>query len=136
MSPHLLIILGVVALFVGVVAVILTLGASASDRQQVGRSLAALDAMGARREEVRRELDRPFAERVVSPFVNWLSRVGNQFSPRDETSKLRHRIELAGSPARWDVERVLAFKVIGLICGLVLGVGIPLLTGAGLAVTT
>lgn len=136
MSQHLLIVFGVIAIFVGVAAVILTLGASASDRQQVGRSLAALDAMGARREEVRRELDRPFAERVVSPFVNWLSRVGAQVSPRDEASTLRHRIELAGSPARWDVERVLAFKVIGLICGLVIGVGVPLLTGAGLAVTT
>jgi tight adherence protein C len=136
MSQHLIIILGVIAIFVGVAAVILTLGASASERQQVGRSLAALDAMGVRREEVRRELDRPFTERVIGPFINWLSRVGAQVSPRDEASTLRHRIELAGSPAGWDVERVLAFKVIGLIFGLVIGIGVPLLTGAGLAVTT
>jgi tight adherence protein C len=135
MSQQLVLALGVIGIFAGIAAVVLTLGASASDRQQVSRSLAALDAMGPRRDEVRRELDRPFAERIVGPFVNRLARVGNQFSPRDETSKLRHRIELAGSPARWDVERVLAFKVLGLICGLVVGVAVPLLTGGGTAVT-
>jgi tight adherence protein C len=135
MSQQLVLALGVIGIFAGIAAVVLTLGASASDRQQVSRSLAALDAMGPRRDEVRRELDRPFAERIVGPFVNRLARVGNQFSPRDETSKLRHRIELAGSPARWDVERVLAFKVLGLICGLVVGVAVPLLTGGGIAVT-
>src|SRR5450755_1541134 len=135
MSPHLMIILGVVAIFVGVVAVILTLGASASDRQQVGRSLAALDAMSSRREEARRELDRPFAERVFGPIVTRLSRIGSQFSPRDESAKLRHRIDLAGNPAGWNVERILAFKVIGLMSGLLVGIGLPLGLGGGLAVT-
>jgi len=49
---------------------------------------------------------------------------------------LRHRLELAGSPLRWDVERVLAFKVLGLVAGLALGITVPLLAGAGVAVIT
>ena len=36
-----------------------------------------------------------------------------------KASKLRHRIDLAGNPTGWDVERILAFKVIGLVCGVV-----------------
>jgi tight adherence protein C len=135
MSSQLVLLLGVIAIYAGLVVIVLALGATASDRQQVGRSLAALDAMSSRREEVRRELDRPFAERVLGPIVSRLSRVGSQFSPRDESSKLRHRIDLAGNPAGWNVERILAFKVIGLMCGLFIGIGLPLGLGGGLAVT-
>jgi tight adherence protein C len=133
-SP-LALLLGVIAIYAGLVAIVLALGASASDRQQVGRSLAALEAMGGRRDEVRRELDLPFAQRVFGPIVDRFSRLGSQISPRDETSKLRHRIDLAGNPARWDVERILAFKVMGLLGGLVIGLVVPLLLGGGLAVT-
>ena len=135
MSSQLMLLLGVIAIYAGLVVIVLALGGTASDRQQVGRSLAALDAMGTRREEVRRELDRPFAQRVLGPIVNRLSRLGGQFSPRDESSKLRHRIDLAGNPAGWNVERILAFKVMGLMCGLVVGIGLPLGLGGGLAVT-
>ncbi len=67
-------------------------------RQQVNRSLAALDALGPRRDEVRRELDRPFVERVLSPILLRLSRLGGQLSPRDEGSKLRHRIDPRRQP--------------------------------------
>ncbi|MDQ1486762.1 MAG: tight adherence protein [Actinomycetota bacterium] len=135
MSPHLLLLLGLGGVFAGIVGAIVTLGASASDRQQVSRSLAAIDAMVARPETVRRDLDRPFNERVLGPLVARLSRIGNRFSPHDESGRLRHRIELAGSPARWDVERVQAFKVLGLAIGLLIGIGGPLLAGGGLAVT-
>jgi tight adherence protein C len=84
---------------------------------------------------VRRELDRPFNERVVGPLVARLGRIGNRFSPRDESARLRHKLELAGSPVKWDVERVLAFKVLGLIGGAIIGIAMPLLLGAGLPVT-
>jgi tight adherence protein C len=135
MSSQLVLLLGVIAIYAGLMFIVLALGATASDRQQVGRSLAALDAMSSRREEARRELDRPFAERVFGPIVTRLSRIGSQFSPRDESSKLRHRIDLAGNPAGWNVERILAFKVIGLMSGLLVGIGLPLGLGGGLAVT-
>jgi tight adherence protein C len=130
-----LLILGLAALFVGVAAAIVSLGGAASERQQVSRSLAALDALGPKRQPVRRELDRPFTERVIGPFVARLGRFGSRFSPRDEPARLRHKLELAGSPVRWDVERVLAFKVLGLTAGTVIGIAVPLLLGAGFAVT-
>jgi tight adherence protein C len=126
----------VAAIFVGIVGAIVSLGVAASQRQQVSRSLAALDALGPRPEQVRRELDRPFSERVINPLVARLGRLGNRFSPRDESVRLRHKLELAGSPIKWDVERVQAFKVIGLIGGAVIGIAFPLLSGAGVAVTT
>jgi tight adherence protein C len=130
-----LLVLGVVAVFVGIAGAIVSLGMAASQRQQVSRSLAALDALGPKPEAVRRELDRPFNERVVSPLVARLGRIGNRFSPRDESTRLRHKLELAGSPIKWDVERVLAFKVLGLTAGAIIGIALPLLLGARLPVT-
>ncbi len=134
MTQQLLLVGGVIAIFASIVGLVMALGATASDRQQVNRSLAALEALGPRRDEVRRELDRPFVERVLGPIVQRLSRLGGQLSPRDEASKLRHRIDLAGNPAGWDVERILAFKVIGLVCGVVVGIALPLALSGGLAV--
>ncbi len=135
MSQSALLTLGVVAIFVGIVGAIVSLGVAASQRQQVSRSLAALDALGPRPEQVRRELDRPFGERVVNPLVGRLGRLGERFSPRDESARLRHKLELAGSPMKWDVERVQAFKMLGLIAGAAVGIAFPLLAGAGVAVT-
>lgn len=134
MTEQLLLVGGVIAIFASIVGLVMALGATASDRQQVNRSLAALDALSPRRDEVRRELDRPFVERVVGPILLRLSRLGGQLSPRDEGSKLRHRIDLAGNPTGWDVERILAFKMIGLVCGVVVGLALPLALGGGLAV--
>lgn len=135
MSQSTLLALGVVAIFVGIAGAIVSLGVAASQRQQVSRSLAALDALGPRPEPVRRELDRPFSERVVNPLVARLGRLGNRFSPRDESARLRHKLELAGSPIKWDVERVQAFKMLGLIGGALVGIAFPLLVGAGIGVT-
>ncbi|HET9186974.1 MAG TPA: type II secretion system F family protein [Acidothermaceae bacterium] len=135
MSQSTLLTLGVVAIFVGIAGAIVSLGVAASQRQQVSRSLAALDALGPRPEQVRRELDRPFSERVVNPLVARLGRLGNRFSPRDESARIRHKLELAGSPIKWDVERIQAFKMLGLIGGAAVGIAFPLLFGAGVAVT-
>ena len=135
MTQQLLLAAGVIAIFASIVGLVMALGATASDRQQVNRSLAAVDALGPRRDEVRRELDRPFVERVLAPILLRLSRLGSHLSPRDETSTLRHRIDLAGNPTGWDVERILAFKVIGLVCGAAIGIAVPLALSGGLAVT-
>ena len=135
MPDVLLLTIGLAAVFLGVAGALVSVGVTASQRQQVSRSLAALDALGPRPEVVRREIDRPFNERVITPLVAGLGRLGRRFSPRDEPVRLRHRLELAGSPIRWDVERVLAFKVLGLGVGLVLGVAVPVAFGAGIAVT-
>jgi tight adherence protein C len=134
MSQNTALALGLGCIFLGVVCALVALVSSASDRQQVSRSLAALDAMPSR-ERIRRDIDRPFNERIFAPFLRRMSLLGRAFSPRDGSARLRHKLEMAGNPARWDIDRILAFKMLGLVAGFVLGIGIPVLLGGGIPVT-
>ena len=78
---------------------------------------------------MRRDLDKPFNERVTNPFVGWLTSLGRRFTPADQTARLRRKLDLAGNPAGWDTDRILAFKVLGLFIGGAVGLVLPLLLG-------
>jgi tight adherence protein C len=131
---------GLAAIFVGVVLLLTTIGTITSERQQVGRSLAAVQAIQTAPSEMRAELQLPFAQRVLLPTLGRFSRLGRRLSPKGQTDRIRHRLDLAGNPPRWDVDRVYAFKVLGLLAGAMLGIllavafGASVLVGAGLTI--
>src|SRR5215212_3875162 len=113
-------IVGLAAIFCAVVIVLATIGVLTGEREQVGRSLAAVQAFQAAPAKMRSELDRPFRERVLAPLVNNSTGLGRRLTPAGQIEKLRKRLDAAGSPAGWDVERVLAFKVLGALAGVIL----------------
>jgi tight adherence protein C len=123
--------LGLGAIFVAIALALATIGAITSERQQVGRSLAAVQALHAAPATMQRELNKPFSERVLVPTLERLTLIGRRFTLGDQVSRIRYRLELAGNPPRWDVDRIIAFKMLGLIGGFVIGLALPLLLGAG-----
>jgi tight adherence protein C len=126
-----LLIAGLVAIFVAMTLALMTLGTATSRRRQVGRSLAAVNALHAAPSPFQQELNKPFAERVLDPGMARLSRVGRRLTREDQLARIRHRLELAGNPPQWDVDRVIALKVLGLVAGLLVGVAVPVLLHAG-----
>jgi tight adherence protein C len=66
-------------------------------------------------------LQQSFGRRVLLPFVSGAARVAKRVTPIDSRQRLEKKLLLAGGPAGWDAERVMAFKVIGAVGGLVLG---------------
>ena len=62
-----------------------------------------------------------FGRRVVVPIVGRAGRLARRITPIDTRERLANKLLLAGSPAGWDAERVLAFKVIGAVGGFVGG---------------
>lgn len=118
-------ILGLVAVFAGIIGVILSF--ATSEPSGVTRSLAAIDAIRTAPDSMRQELDKPFGERVTSPFFDWLVRLGRRTTPSDQASRLRRKLDLAGNPPGWDTDRILAFKMLGLLILGVLGLIVPLL---------
>jgi tight adherence protein C len=131
MSSTQQLIVGLVAIFVALTLAVLTLGRANSQRRQVGRSLAAVNALHAAPSAFQQELNKPFAERVLDPGMARLSRLGRRLTREDQLARIRHRLELAGNPPQWDVDRVIALKVLGLVAGLLVGVAVPVLLHAG-----
>jgi tight adherence protein C len=78
-----------------------------------------------------RDLSQSFGQRALVPVVLGAGRLGKRLTPIDARDKIAKRLLLAGSPRGWDAERVMAFKVIGGITGLV--GGLLLSSAAGLS---
>jgi tight adherence protein C len=127
-----LLFVGLLGIFVALALAFVTLATITSERQQVGRSLAAVQALHSAPSAIRQELNKPFGERIIGPGMARLTRLGRRFTREDQMARIRHRLELAGSPPQWDVDRVIALKVLGLVAGGLIGVAIPVLLRAGI----
>jgi tight adherence protein C len=75
------------------------------------------------------ELQRPFLERVLIPFMSGLGSIAKMITPADMRRRIARKLILAGSPEGWDAEKVAALKVFGTIGGAVLGLSLGTLAG-------
>jgi len=64
------------------------------------------------------------AQQAADPFAalpGWLRALALRLSPSGITAKLQHRLDLAGNPDRWNPDRILAIKGLGLVVLAALG---------------
>src|SRR6266487_3878098 len=123
MSGTVLLVLGLAALMGALVlaAVAFAGGARGVEgglvaiERQYGQHVAARPSLGARE---------------LSPLLDRLRLLAVRLSPGRFAGSLQRRLDLAGNPERWTVDRVLAFKALGLIglglLGLLFGVHHPI----------
>ena len=87
------------------------------------------------------ELSQSFGQRVLVPFVGGAGKVARRITPLDSRDRVAKKLMLAGSPAGWDAERIIAFKVIGAGAGFLGALvfaklmhlsGVPFLASVGL----
>ena len=129
----LIFIMGVLLVLTAVVLVSMAVGKP--QPQGMHRSLAVLEAMSSAPSELTQDLDRPFAERVLAPMQGRALGIGKRLSGADTSDRIRHKLDLAGNPPGWTIDRVIAFKVLGAAVGLLVGFGITQLLGAGVPIT-
>ena len=125
-------LVGLGTLFLGLFVALATLGGLTSEKRQVGRSLAAVQAIRAAPTAMQQEADQPFNERVLAPIMARLTGWGRKLTDEGRQADLQRKLDLAGSPARWDVDRVIAFKFLGLLVGTLLGFLVVLALHGGL----
>ena len=131
-----LLVAGLAAIYFGLFLLVSTWGAISRQRQAVSRSLAAMDSFRAGPRAVRQqELDRPFADRVLGPITERFVSTGRRLTPEERLTRIRRRLDLAGNPEGWDVDRVVGLKALGLVVGVLVGISVPFLLGAGAALT-
>jgi tight adherence protein C len=125
----LLFIMGVLLVLAAIVLVAMAVGKP--QPQGMHRSLAVLEAMSTAPSELTKDLDKPFGERILVPLQAKALSVGKRFTGADSTSRIQHKLDLAGNPPKWNPDRVIAFKVIGAVVGLSVGFLITQLLGSG-----
>jgi tight adherence protein C len=65
------------------------------------------------------EMSENFGTRVMVPVVSRAGNIAKKVTPIDTRDRIAKKLVLAGQPAGWDAERVLAFKIIGAVVGFV-----------------
>jgi len=118
MSPTLLLVGGTAAIFAAIVIALLAAGVLSDGRAGASRSLALLEAFGSAPQALRDELDPGFKQRVLHPFLGRLTGLGRRLTPSDNANRLRLKLDAAGNPAGWTVDRVTALKGAGFAAGL------------------
>jgi tight adherence protein C len=125
---------GVFVLFLGLVLAFSLVGGLTRERvSATGRSLEAIEALTTAPRALQEQTTPPFSDRVVQPVFNGLAGVGRRLTPANQRDKIRLRLDQAGNPIGWDVERIVAFKVLAAILIGLLAIVVTLLLGYGVA---
>jgi tight adherence protein C len=127
MSASTVLTIGVAAIAAGIMLAVLALAVPrTSARQRVTRGLAAIESYG--RAPASADPGEP-AEFALPPLLTRLRGLGALLSPSTVTASLARRLDVAGNPGRWTVEKMLAAKGFGLLTagslGLLAGLGSP-----------
>lgn len=105
------------------------IGVITSERRGVARSVAAIQALDSAPSVLKDEIERPFAERVIAPLGGRMVGLGRRLVRADTARKIQYRLNIAGNPPAWDVNRILGLKVLG--AGLFTALGFVYLVGRG-----
>lgn len=95
----------------------------------VARALEALERHGSADAAATAEVDPPFADRILEPLQQRALTLGRRITGTDKAERIRHRLDLAGNPHGWTVDRVVSLKVMA-------GVILPLAAVAYCALVT
>jgi tight adherence protein C len=122
-------LLGAGLLCLSMILALSVIGVMTSERRGVARSVAAIQALDSAPSVLRQEIDRPFAERVIAPLGERMVGLGRRLVRADTARKIQYRLNTAGNPPAWDVNRILGLKVLG--AGLFTALGFVYLLGRG-----
>ncbi|MFZ2013047.1 MAG: type II secretion system F family protein [Nocardioides sp.] len=127
-------VLGAVFVIVALMLITAAIGTTASGRAVGGvdRSVALIEALSGAPRELTKDLDEPFGERIMAPLQERAAKIARRLSGADASERIRHKLELAGNPAGWTIERVQAGKTIGAISLFFISVALTSLMGMSL----
>ena len=125
-------ILAVGAVFVSLALLFVVVADWSTERGSLRRTLHGATASSGDRVDMRAsQLATPALGRIVVPAGQAASRLARRLSPVGVYERVEQELVWAGNPRGWDVERVMAFKVVvplvagGIVLALTLAAGLP-----------
>jgi tight adherence protein C len=132
----LLLIMGAALVFLAIVLVSVSAGTTSGGHAVTGvdRSVQLVQALSNSPTAMTKEFDESFADRIMSPLQGRASKVARRLSGSDAPERIRRRLDVAGNPAGWTVERVQAGKVIGAVTLFLISLALTGVIGNGITV--
>jgi tight adherence protein C len=122
---------GIAGIFLAIMLSLTAFGVLDNEARGVAKSLSVMAAYTAKPAELRREIDAPFSERVLTPLLDRLVQVSKRLTPSDHGERIRTKLEIAGNPPGWTVDRVTSFKLLGFAGALVMSLLISVVFSLG-----
>lgn len=110
-----LVIVGLVATFVGVLVAALAIGSHSADRRRALALLHATAGVATPADLREQSLSGSFSARALTPLVRHLKPVAARFTPADARERLQQKLVRAGTPAGWDVEKLLVARALSTV---------------------
>jgi tight adherence protein C len=107
---------GLAAFGLAIVMAVVTMVPARRAERGVARAIASIEHDYSHRAAVGREESDPFAS-----LPGWFRGLAVKLSPSGITGTLQRRLDLAGNPARWTPDRILAVKGLGLVALALIG---------------
>jgi tight adherence protein C len=132
----LLLVLGGALVILAIVLISAAAGTTAGGQALSGvdRSVALVQALTNAPKELTKEYDESFTDRIMAPLQGRASKLARRLSGSDAPERIRKRLDVAGNPVGWTVERVQAGKVIGAIVMFFLATALTTLMGTSIPV--
>jgi tight adherence protein C len=125
-------LLGSLFIFAALFIVFSAVSGMGTERSGVSRSIQVLEAMTGAPEELKKELNRSFGERVLEPLYQRAQALGARITGADQIERIRQKLDRAGNPPGWTVDRVATGKVLGVVCGFAFSAFLAYAFGFGL----
>lgn len=126
-----LLVTGVLGIFAGIFLSLTAVGVFTNEARGVSKSLAVVNAFSTAPQAMKDELEPGFQDRVLDPFIGRFTSLGRRLTPSGYSERILAKLNVAGNPPGWTVDRVLSLKAIGIGAGLLLGVLFAALLGKG-----
>ncbi len=106
---------GVTAIFLGLLLSLTAIGVFTNEARGVSKSLAVMQAFTTAPAPIQQELDPPFRDRVLFPVLNRFVGMGRKLTPADYAENIKAKLDVAGNPPGWTVDRVTSLKFVGFV---------------------
>lgn len=111
MTPSLLLLIALTGIFLSLAMTVTVFGSAAQERKQIGRSLAAIAKGGSEPSAS----EGSFGVRIAGPAGARLAGLARRLSPDGAADAVGRRLDRAGNPRGFDVQRIFVLKGAGLV---------------------